>query len=82
MKEHIIPSHAVLGQTADLICRFQLQKDANDTLYSVRWYKDNNEFYNFIAAPKIAKTKYPVPGINVDVSRPVANALPWREVKR
>ena len=68
MQEHVIPSHVVLGQTADLICRFRLQQDKNETLYSVKWYKDNEEFYNFIASPKIAKSMYPLPGIAVDVS--------------
>ncbi|XP_037078998.1 uncharacterized protein LOC119099981 [Pollicipes pollicipes] len=65
MQNHVIPSHLLLGQTADLVCRYRLE---NETLYSVKWYKDNEEFYNFIATPKIAKRMYPLPGIRVDMA--------------
>lgn len=68
MTDHVIPSHLLMGQTADLVCQYRLQQEQNETLYSVKWYKDNEQFYNYVASPKIAKRSYPVPGIRVDVS--------------
>jgi len=45
MLELIVPQHAVLGQNVSLECNFNLD---NEKLYSVKWYKDGNEFYRFV----------------------------------
>lgn len=40
-----------------------------ETLYSVKWYKDNEEFYRYVPKAKTPQSSYPVEGIRVDVSR-------------
>ena len=37
-----LPSHAILGEDVVLECSYDME---GDKLYSVKWYKDNMEFY-------------------------------------
>lgn len=39
-----------------------------ETLYSVKWYKDNEEFYRFIPKANPQQQSYKVDGVRVDVS--------------
>lgn len=39
-----------------------------ETLYSVKWYKDNEEFYRFIPKANPPQQSYKVDGVRVDVS--------------
>lgn len=39
-----------------------------ETLYSVKWYKDNEEFYRFRPAANPQQQSYKVDGVRVDVS--------------
>lgn len=65
LKELRIPSHAVRNQSAKLECHFDLD---GETLYSVKWYKDGNEFYRFVPRDLPPTQTFPLPGITVDVS--------------
>ena len=53
----------------NLICDYDL---GGETLYSVKWYKDDKEFYRYM--PQENKTKrtqaFKLPGVNLDVSKP------------
>ena len=55
------------GDTVKLICVYDLEFDG---LYSVKWYKNDIEFYSYI--PKMGdKTKkrfFDLPGVHVNVS--------------
>lgn len=42
--------------------------DEEEALYSVKWYKDNEEFYRYVPKAKPPQHSYRVDGIKVDVS--------------
>lgn len=60
-----IPSHAVRNQSARLECHFEMD---GETLYSVKWYKDGNEFYRYVPRDMPPTQTFPLPGVSVDVS--------------
>jgi hypothetical protein len=43
--------------------------DKNEALYSVKWYKDNEEFYRYVPRANPPQNSYKVDGIKVDVSK-------------
>ncbi|XP_046960916.1 uncharacterized protein LOC124530704 [Vanessa cardui] len=61
-----IPSHRLRGQPAQLDCDYEL---GDDTLYSVKWYRDNEEFYRFMPKYDPPKHSYKLEGIKVDLSK-------------
>ena len=41
--EHVeVPNVVAVGESATLLCDVDLERDE---LYSIKWYKDNEEFY-------------------------------------
>ena len=44
LKNIDVPSHVLVGNEARLSCEFDME---GGTLYSVKWYKDDNEFYRW-----------------------------------
>lgn len=42
--------------------------ESEQTLYSVKWYKDNEEFYRYVPKANPPQQSYRVEGIRVDVS--------------
>lgn len=65
MLELIVPQHAVLGQNVSLECNFNLD---GEKLYSVKWYKDGNEFYRFVPQEKPPALMFVHPGVTAIVS--------------
>jgi hypothetical protein len=65
MMELVIPQHVVRGQNVRLECNFDLD---NVILYSVKWYKDGNEFYRYVPREKPPVLVFALPGVTVDVS--------------
>ena len=65
MMELLIPQHVVRGQMVRLECSFNLD---SEILYSVKWYKDGNEFYRYVPKDKPPVLVFPLPGVTVDVS--------------
>lgn len=68
MKLTILPAAAERGQTARLVCDYDLE---GGKLYCVKWYRGQHEFYSYTTTPNgPPKTKvYALgPGITVDVS--------------
>lgn len=65
LKSIEVPSHRVVGDKAKLVCKFSME---GDTLYSVKWYKNNQEFYRFVPKDRPKLQVFPLKGIHVDVS--------------
>lgn len=60
-----VPAHRVVGDKATLICQFDME---GDTLYSVKWYKDDQEFYRYVPNDRPKLQVFKTDGIQVDVS--------------
>ena len=60
-----IPVYKLRGEDAELSCLYEL---GGDSLYSVKWYKDDEEFYRYMPANHPAQRVYPRPGVVVHVS--------------
>lgn len=62
-----IPNYVIKGATAQLECLYDLDGEA---LYSVKWYKDGNEFYRYVPRDNPPAQTFRLPGVAVDVSMP------------
>lgn len=60
-----IPNHTARDSSARLECHYALD---NETLYSVKWYKDGNEFYRYVPRDMPPAQVFVLPGVSVDVS--------------
>lgn len=61
----VVPEFVYWNRPAKLECQYDLQDD--EKLYTVQWYKDNDEFYRFEkSGPR--QVTYPIDEIQVDVS--------------
>lgn len=65
-----IDKHTVRGNDSLLQCKYDLQ---DESLYSVKWYKDGHEFYRFVPRDFPVVQVFPVPGVYVDVSTVTLN---------
>ena len=55
----------MLGQSAHLGCDYNL---GNSSLYSVKWYKNGQEFFRFMPSMSRSFEVFHVSGVNLDVS--------------
>ena len=62
-----VPEYKVKGSRAELKCIYSL---GNATLYSLKWYKGDKQFFQYIPANSISKNTFSVNGVSVDVSIP------------
>lgn len=62
-----IPNVVAVGESAHLVCDVDLEQG---DLYSVKWYKDNEEFYDWKPWRDPTSQTYHVEGVHVDVSLP------------
>jgi hypothetical protein len=53
------------GDNAELQCQFDTEAAK---LYSVKWYKDEFEFYRYMPDSQPASQVFPVAGVSIDVS--------------
>lgn len=60
-----IPNHTVRDASAHLECHYELD---GESLYSVKWYKDGNEFYRYVPRDMPPAQIFALPGVTVDVS--------------
>ncbi|XP_044729307.1 uncharacterized protein LOC123292660 [Chrysoperla carnea] len=67
-----IPTHAVRNNVAILECNFDLD---GEELYSVKWYKDGNEFYRYVPKNDPPGQKFPLSGIYVDEQKSTEKML-------
>lgn len=58
-----VPPVLLRGETASLQCEYEL---GGDRLYSVQWYKDDDEIYRFVPRAGMQKHSYLVDGVHVD----------------
>lgn len=61
-----VPTVALRGEGVLLQCLYDLE---GDSLYSVKWYKDNEEFFRYVPKANPVLHSYRLEGIKVDVSR-------------
>ncbi|XP_032592101.1 uncharacterized protein LOC6562657 isoform X2 [Drosophila grimshawi] len=59
-----IPNYVIKGATAQLECLYDLDGEA---LYSVKWYKDGNEFYRYVPRDNPPAQTFRLPGVAVDL---------------
>lgn len=64
----IIPQWADLRSSVTLYCKFDT---GGDSLYSVKWYKDDNEFFRYMPGLSPQTLVFNSDGVNVDVSTKV-----------
>lgn len=55
-----------MGQTVWLICGYDLE---GEILYSVKWYKNNVEFYRFLPNDRPFGQTYDMLGVHLSVSK-------------
>ncbi|XP_023721858.1 uncharacterized protein LOC111872334 [Cryptotermes secundus] len=58
-----VPQYKVRGDMALLECQYELGRNQ---LYSVKWYKDNEEFYRYVPGSDTIKQSYKVDGVRVE----------------
>jgi hypothetical protein len=66
--EHVtFPDHAMLGQTITMVCDYHIGE--SEYIDSIKWYKDNKEFYRIVPHTSIEKDKVVIfhrPGIHLE----------------
>lgn len=60
-----VPSPTTQGESVELICSYELD---DEKLYSVKWYKDDVEFYRYVPNDWPPGQFLPIQGVRVDVS--------------
>lgn len=61
----LVPRYAELRQSVELGCNFDV---GYGKLYSVKWYKDDHEFYRFVPDDQPNYQVFSQTGITLDVS--------------
>ncbi|KAI1284978.1 hypothetical protein HDE_12449 [Halotydeus destructor] len=59
-----VPHKTSVGYTYWLNCSYDLERNQ---LYSIKWYKDDDEIYRFLPSSNPSKAKYDVLGLNIDL---------------
>lgn len=67
----IVPTEAEVGKSINLKCEWSLSK--GDALYSVKWYKDDHEFFRYVPDQHPKIQTFPLNGVYLDVSTLNAN---------
>lgn len=57
-----VPQQLVLGQSASLLCNYDLE---GSQLYSVKWYKNGQEFFRYMPSMDEQYTVFDIPGVHV-----------------
>ena len=65
MRGPTVPGQLILGSGASLGCDYNLE---GSRLYSVKWYKDGQEFFRYMPSMDNKIEVFSVRGVNVDVS--------------
>ncbi|XP_055950728.1 synaptogenesis protein syg-2-like [Argiope bruennichi] len=72
-----VPTPAVTGDSILLRCAYEL---GNETLYSVKWYKNAGEFFRYVPASEPPLKMFPQNGIDVDMSKSDQNNIYLRNL--
>ncbi|KAK9503572.1 hypothetical protein O3M35_010103 [Rhynocoris fuscipes] len=60
-----VPELVRSGTTLQLACHYDLE---GDSLYSIKFYQGDEEFYRYVPKEAPPTRVFPLPGIQVDVS--------------
>ncbi|XP_035207420.1 uncharacterized protein LOC118182209 [Stegodyphus dumicola] len=60
-----VPTKVVVGDEIKLSCGYDLE---GDTLYSIKWYRDEIEFFRFVPRDKPPGQFFPLQGVRVDMA--------------
>lgn len=60
-----MPEAVISGHAATLACDYDLEDAA---LYSIKWYRGDEEFYRYVPKESPPTRVFALPGIHVDVS--------------
>ncbi|CAL1273229.1 unnamed protein product [Larinioides sclopetarius] len=71
-----VPTAVMRGDSIWLNCTLDLE---SDDLYSVKWYKNDVEFYRYLPRDNPAGQKYDLPGVYLDLGRSVQGNVFLRE---
>jgi len=63
-----IANHTVLGSSTKLECTYDLE---GENLYSVKWYKNGDEFFRYLPKSKPKIQVFEKRGIYIDVSNQI-----------
>ncbi|CAH0407009.1 unnamed protein product [Chilo suppressalis] len=74
-----VEAHIAEGATALLGCKFNME---DDSLYSLKWYKDGSEFYRYAPKAKRPTMTFYVPGVNIDLTRSSTNFVTLKHFTR
>ncbi|KAJ9579884.1 hypothetical protein L9F63_004486, partial [Diploptera punctata] len=77
LNEVRIPMHTVRHQDARLECHFDLEGEA---LYSVKWYKDGNEFFRYVPKDQPPIQLFNLPGVTVEITNSTASLVVLKSV--
>ncbi|XP_054717916.1 uncharacterized protein LOC129227391 [Uloborus diversus] len=73
-----VPSPTTQGESVELICSYELLDE--DKLYSVKWYKDDVEFYRYVPNDWPPGQFLPIQGVRVDLSKSGSQSVYLRHV--
>ncbi|XP_042885680.1 cell adhesion molecule 1-like [Penaeus japonicus] len=65
LKSVTVPSHQITGASVELECNYELE---DDVLYSVKWYRGENEFFRYVPADSHPMQVFDLPGVSVDTA--------------
>lgn len=63
----VVPPYKLRGDQAVLECHYELE---GESLYAVKWYKENEEFFRYVPKSTPPFFSYKLEGVKVDVSKP------------
>ncbi|GBM04304.1 hypothetical protein AVEN_146183-1 [Araneus ventricosus] len=72
-----VPNPTNQGESVELICSYELDEDK---LYSVKWYKDDVEFYRYVPNDWPPGQFLPLQGVRVDLSKSGSQSVYLRNV--
>lgn len=72
-----VPTAANQGESVELSCIYDLD---NDRLYSIKWYKNDVEFYRYVPNDWPPGQFLPLPGVKVDLSKSGKRSVYLRSV--
>ncbi|BES95129.1 beat protein, partial [Nesidiocoris tenuis] len=72
-----VPPYKMRGESAFLECDYDLE---GNTLYAVKWYKDNEEFYRYVPRASPPQHSYNLEGVRVIMEQSNAKQVVLRTV--
>ncbi|KAG8199248.1 hypothetical protein JTE90_003675 [Oedothorax gibbosus] len=72
-----VPNPTNQGESVELVCSYELDEDK---LYSVKWYKDDVEFYRYVPNDWPPGQFLPLQGVRVDLSKSGSQSVYLRHV--